>query len=162
MPRIAFVAACLASVLSGCAVGPDFKRPDPPAAEGYTREPLPQTTDTAAVAGGEAQRFVRGLDIPAQWWTLFRSEALNALVERSLEANPGVQSAQAALRVAEETYLAQRGALFPAVEASLSPTRQKVAESLTSPLNSGASIFNLHTAQLSVSYAPDVFGGIRR
>ncbi len=149
-------------VLAGCAVGPDFRRPDAPAVEGYTREPLPELTVGAAVPGGEAQRFVNGLDLPAQWWTLFRSEALNSLVEQALKANPGLQAAQAALRVAEETYLAQRGALFPAAEASFQPTRQRVADPLTSPLNSGASVFNLHTAQLTVGYAPDVFGGVRR
>ena len=160
--RHSLMASLAAIALCGCAVGPDFRRPDAPAVEGYTREPLPAATASVGVPGGEEQRFVRALDIPAQWWTLFRSDALNALVERSLKANPGVQAAQAALRVAEESWLAQRGALFPAAEASLSPTRQKVAEALTSPLNSGASVFNLHTAQLTIAYAPDVFGGIRR
>jgi NodT family efflux transporter outer membrane factor (OMF) lipoprotein len=108
------------------------------------------------------QHFVRDLDIPGQWWTLFRSPELDSLVQQALEANPGLQAAQAALRVAQENYLAQRGALFPTVDASLSTTRQKVAPVLSSPLNSDASIFNLHTAQLSIAYAPDVFGGVRR
>ena len=146
--------AIVLALLAGCAVGPDFKRPEPPALESYTPEPAP-------AAAGE-QRFAQGADIPAQWWTLFHSAPLNALVEQSLKANPGLQAAEAALRVAQETYLAQRAALFPSVEASFSPTRQKVPDALTSPLNSGASVFSLHTAQLTVSYAPDVFGGVRR
>jgi NodT family efflux transporter outer membrane factor (OMF) lipoprotein len=155
-------AVALALLMAGCAVGPDFRRPAPPPVEGYTPEPLPEQSISAETTGGAMQRFVRDMDIPAQWWTLFRSEALNSLVEQSLKANPNLQAARAALRVAEENYRAQRGAFFPSVQASFAPTRQKVAPALSSPLNSGASLFSLHTAQLSVSYAPDVFGGVRR
>ncbi|HLY51840.1 MAG TPA: TolC family protein, partial [Steroidobacteraceae bacterium] len=152
----------LTVLLAGCAVGPDFKRPAAPPVDRYTPEPLATESVAADTTGGAMQRFVTGMDIPAQWWTLFGSPGLNALVEQSIKANPNLQAAQAALRVAEETYLAQRGAFFPAVQANLTPTRQKVAPALSSPLNSGASIFSLHTAQLSVSYVPDVFGAVRR
>jgi NodT family efflux transporter outer membrane factor (OMF) lipoprotein len=154
--------AALCLILAGCAVGPDFQRPAPPSVERYTPEPLAGESAAAQTPGGAMQRFVQDMDIPGQWWTLFRSPELNSLVERSLTANPGLQAAQAALRVAQENYLAQRGALFPTVDASFSSTRQKVAPVLSSPLNSDASIFNLHTAQVSVAYAPDVFGGVRR
>src|SRR5581483_8913179 len=108
------------------------------------------------------QRFVRDLDIPGQWWTLYRSPALNSLVAQALRANPTLQSAQAALRVAEENHLASRGALFPSADASFSTTRQKSAPILSSPLNTPEPVFNLHTAQLSIAYVPDVFGGVRR
>ncbi len=158
--RLAFVLAL--GALAGCAVGPDFHRPEAPKTSGYTPEPLANPAGGGEVPGGGPQRFVQGMDIPAQWWHLFGSEPLNSLVERSLKANPNVQAAQAALRVAQETYLAQRGALLPSAEASFSPTRQRVADALSSPLNSGANVFSLHTAQLSIAYAPDVFGGIRR
>ncbi len=147
---------------AACAVGPDFHRPAAPDTPGYTPEPLADPAGGGAVPGGGSQRFVAGMDLPAQWWHLFGSEPLNALVERSLKANPNVQAAEAALRVAQETYLAQRGALFPALDANYSPSRQKIADAMSSPLNSGASVFSLHTAQLSVAYAPDVFGGVRR
>src|SRR5271166_5511238 len=68
-------------LIAGCAVGPNFQRPDTPETAGYTREPLPQQTVSADVAGGAAQHLVEGLDIPAQWWTIFHSPALNALIE---------------------------------------------------------------------------------
>jgi NodT family efflux transporter outer membrane factor (OMF) lipoprotein len=155
------VLAC-SVLIAGCAVGPDFRRPSPPAVDGYTPEPLAAESVAAETAGGAAQRFVRELDVPGQWWTLYRSPALNSLVEQALKANPTIQSAQAALRVAEENYLASRGALFPSADASFSSTRQKTAPVLSSPLNAPEPIFNLHTAQLSVAYAPDVFGGTRR
>jgi NodT family efflux transporter outer membrane factor (OMF) lipoprotein len=156
-------AALACSVLiAGCAVGPDFRRPSPPPVERYTPEPLSTESVAAQIPGGAMQRFVRDLDIPGQWWTLYRSPALNSLVAQALRANPTLQSAQAALRVAEENYLATRGALFPSADASFSTMRQKSAPILSSPLNTPEPVFNLHTAQLSIAYVPDVFGGVRR
>ncbi len=148
-------------VLASCAVGPDFLRPPAPDTRGYTREPLLQTV-AAATPGGEAQRFVDSLDIPGQWWTLFHSPPLNALVEQSLRANPNLQAAQAALRVAMEGVYAQRGAFFPALTGNFSGSRQRTAASLSPTPSSGAAFFNLYTAQVSISYAPDVWGLNRR
>jgi NodT family efflux transporter outer membrane factor (OMF) lipoprotein len=156
------VVLALAAVgASGCAVGPNFKRPTPPAVHGYLPEPLPARTESHE--DGDAQRFVDGMSIPAQWWTLFKSPALDTLIQQAFKNNPTVQGAQAALRVANENYYAQRGALLPAVQANYSFTRQKNATGTLAPtLTSGESIFNLHTAQVSVSYVLDVFGGVRR
>src|ERR1700739_2756676 len=69
------VALVIAPFLSGCAVGPDFKAPAAPDADRYTAEPIATRTSATDVAQGEAQRFLRGRDIPAEWWTLFRSPA---------------------------------------------------------------------------------------
>jgi NodT family efflux transporter outer membrane factor (OMF) lipoprotein len=150
-------------ITSGCAVGPNFKRPAPPAVQGYLPDPLPAHTESASVTGGDAQRFVDGMNIPAQWWTLFRSPALDDLIQQAFKNNPSVQAAQAALREANESYYAQRGALLPSVQAGYSFERQRNATGTLSPtLSSGESIFNLHTAQVSVSYVLDVFGGARR
>jgi NodT family efflux transporter outer membrane factor (OMF) lipoprotein len=157
------VAALAVTVLfSGCAVGPDFKRPEAPAVDGYLREPLPATTAAAGVAGGEEQKFVSDRDIPAQWWALFRSPPLNALIEEALKNNPSVQAAQASLRQAQELVYAQRGSYYPTVQASLASSRQRASATVSPPLNSAATLFNLHTAQVTVGYAPDVFGGLRR
>lgn len=161
--RGAILMALGAVAVAGCAVGPNFKRPAPPAVAGYLPEPLPSQTESASVAGGDAQRFVDGMDIPSQWWTLFKSPALNALIEQAFRNNPTVQGAQAALREANENYYAQRGALLPSVQAAYSFQRQRNATGTLAPtLTSGESIFNLHTAQVNVSYMLDVFGGIRR
>lgn len=155
--------AVLALLLAGCTVGPDFRQPVPPAVAGYAPGPLPNATADAAAASGGAQRFRVGQDIPAQWWTLFRSPALNALVARALRDNPDLEAAQAALRAAREVVHAQAGASFPTVQAGLTPQRQKNALGNLAPaLSSGDAIYNLYTAQVSVSYLPDVFGGNRR
>ena len=152
-----------AVLLAGCAVGPNFKQPAAPSVQGYLPEPLSQQTESAPGQGGDAQRFVAGMDVPSQWWTLFQSPELNALLQQAFKNNPTVQGAQAALREANENYYAQRGSLLPSVGANYSFTRQRNATGTLAPtLTSGQEIFNLHTAQVNVSYVLDVFGGVRR
>jgi len=53
-------------MLTACAVGPDFARPAAPEVPGYTPEPLAKETAATDVKGGEAQRFIEGLDLPGQ------------------------------------------------------------------------------------------------
>jgi NodT family efflux transporter outer membrane factor (OMF) lipoprotein len=146
----------------GCAVGPDFKKPAPPEASGYTTAPLSTTSSTANVSGGEAQRFVEGQDIPGEWWTVFHSKPLSDLIERSLKANPDVKAAQAALLAARECVLAQKGAYYPSAAAGFSASRQKTSEELAPVPNANDFYYNLYTPQVTVSYVPDVFGLNRR
>ena len=117
-PGAVITLAALA-LLSGCAVGPDFHRPAPLTVSGYTRESLSPQTASAEVPGGEAQRFRHDQDVVEQWWTLFQSPALNAVVEQALQANPTIVSAQAALRQARALVDAQRGFFYPTVQGSL-------------------------------------------
>jgi NodT family efflux transporter outer membrane factor (OMF) lipoprotein len=148
-------------LLSACAVGPDFKVPLAPAAAGYTPEAHPAATASVDVAGGEAQRFEAGRDIPGEWWTVFHSKEINGLIDQALQANPNLQAAQAALWQAKENLYAQRGKLFPTLSANGSATREQF-----SPAEFGESgspfIFNLFEATVNVSYAPDIWGGQRR
>jgi NodT family efflux transporter outer membrane factor (OMF) lipoprotein len=161
--RFSMAAAVAAAALaSGCAVGPDFQTPAPPDVDRYTREPLSPRTDSTRDALGAAQHFVPGRDIPGDWWTLYRSRGLNALVEQSLSANPNLQSTLAALRAANEATRAQQGKFFPTVQANFSPTRQQTAQSIAPVLASGDNPFNLYTAQLLVSYTFDIWGQNRR
>jgi len=152
-----------ASLVVGCAVGPDFTRPDPPQVDRYTRQPLTTRTTSADVAGGESQRFVQEMDIPGKWWTLFRSRGLNALIDRSLKANPTLDSAMAALRQASENVHAQEGKYFPLIQANYTPMREQIAQSVVGnePIP-GVSTFNLHTAQGLISYTFDLWGLNRR
>jgi NodT family efflux transporter outer membrane factor (OMF) lipoprotein len=157
------LSAGLLAALAGCAVGPNFKRPAAPAATGFGSAPVQGETAAAQSGGGGAQRFVAGMNIPSQWWTLFQSQDLNHLVEQALKGNPDVGAAQAALRQAHELYLAQRTSFFPVVQGSFGGDRSKFpTETLTSPTVASNSTYSLYTAQLTLSYTPDVFGGIRR
>ena len=154
-------AAAVLALIAGCAVGPDFKRPAAPDAQGYTPEPLPAETASSDVAAGEAQRFVQDQDIPGQWWALFHSPPLSTLIDQALKANPTLQAAQAALRQARENLYAGEGEFYPQVNGSFSHSRQKFAGA-TFGQAGFSPIFSLNTAEVSVSYTLDVFGGIRR
>jgi len=146
----------LAAAAGGCAVGPDFKSPGAPAnAPGFTRDAL---TGTASTTGAAEQHFDTATQIQQEWWTAFGSPALNDLVRRSLAQNPTITSAEATLRQVHENTAAQFDTYFPVIQANYSPTRQNTSATLSSPLNNPQSPYTLHTAQLSVSYAPDVFG----
>jgi NodT family efflux transporter outer membrane factor (OMF) lipoprotein len=149
-------------VLASCAVGPDFRVPAAPEITRYTVEPLAtQTTSTDALDGAR-QHFIEGRDIPQEWWALFKSPSLNALIERALKNNPTLQSAIATLRASKEAVYAQQGKFFPVVDANFNPTRQQTAASLMPIPASGATIYDLYTAQVSVAYTFDVWGANRR
>jgi NodT family efflux transporter outer membrane factor (OMF) lipoprotein len=156
-PRATILAAgaVMATMLGGCAVGPDFHRPAPPDATSYGAG--------RASAHDAAQAYVQGLDIPGQWWTLFHAPALNDLIRRALQGNPTLDAAQAALRQARELVFAQQGNYFPSLSATFEPSRNKTAtRSVSFASANGNPYYTLITAQLAVSYTPDVFGGQRR
>ncbi len=135
------------ALLSGCTMGPDFHRPAAPAVDAYV----------------PAQPVATGLDPSQQWWTAFQSSMVDELVRQAIAANPNLEAAEAALRAAQENVAAQRGSLFPSLSGTASATRQQDANGTLSPtLSSGASIFNLRTAELDVSYSLDLFGQNRR
>ena len=157
-----YTIAVLIVLLTACTVGPDFVRPAAPEVRRYTQTPLTPTASAPDVADGQSQRFIDGQDIPGGWWELFGSPALNGLVERALKANPDLKAAGAALTVAHENMLAQRGAYFPVVSATLAASRSKTSAELAPTPSSGALLFNLFTPEVSVSFLPDVFGLNRR
>ena len=107
--------------------------------------------------------FEHGADLPSQWWTLYRSDALDALVKSAIADNPTLASAEAALRVAQENLTAGRGELlYPAVNGNAAVTREKISGSTLGAPGLGTSLFTLYNANVGVSYALDVFGGARR
>jgi len=147
---------------TGCVVGPKFKKPPAPDVSGYTPAPITTTSATPNVLGGEAQTLVEKRDIPGDWWTLFHSKPLNDLIERALKTNPDLKAAQAALLVARENVLAQRGAYYPSVSGSFSATRAKTSNELSPVPNASVFEYSLFTPDVSVSFVPDVFGLNRR
>jgi NodT family efflux transporter outer membrane factor (OMF) lipoprotein len=154
------LAVCVA--LSGCAVGPDYKRPAAPSAGAYVRD-LPASTVAARDPAGAAQVFAAGMEVPARWWALLGSPAIDALVEAALKANPTLPAAEAALRQAEAAVRAQRAFYYPQVGANLAPVRQRAPTgTLASGAAGGDTIYNVVTAQLTVGYTADVFGLNRR
>jgi NodT family efflux transporter outer membrane factor (OMF) lipoprotein len=148
----------LCCCIIGCAVGPDFVRPKSPSVERYTHGAEPTTTISA---DGQVQRFEKGAWIAADWWGLFNSPKINAVVKEALANNQTLQAAQASLRQSQENLRAGYGVFFPQFDASFSAARQKF-----SPARFGSSspstLFNLFTLGTTVNYTLDVFGRDRR
>src|SRR5580704_1032640 len=149
-------------LLSGCAVGPGFKVPAAPEVDRYTKEPLTPRTSSTDAPTGLSQHFAPSRDIPQEWWVLFKSPALNALIKQSIDKNPTLQSALATLRASKEAVYAQQGKFLPFVQANFNPTRNRTSAALAPVPSSNASVYNLYTAQVAVSYTFDVWGLNRR
>ncbi|TLG77721.1 efflux transporter outer membrane subunit [Methylocystis sp. B8] len=173
--------AGLAAALSGCLVGPDFVQPPAPEAPHFTPE--------KTASPGLGQHFAEGRDIPEDWWTLFRSKPLDTLVREALDRNPSLEAAEGGIRIAYFTAEAQRGVLLPqvgilanesqnlqsnnralgAINQSLfnqffpSPYNIVTGQATPSPatVNPNAP-YGLFLKQLSISYAPDIWGLNRR
>jgi outer membrane protein TolC len=134
LPRAAAILS--AAILSACAVGPNFKRPAAPTVSDYTSPPLGGTTATPNTGAGEAQRFLKGSDVTGDWWTLYHSQPLDELIAQSLTANPDLGAARAALSVARENVLSQRGAYYPSLSAGFSASRQRQSGQIAPAPNS--------------------------
>ncbi|HEY6455529.1 MAG TPA: efflux transporter outer membrane subunit [Steroidobacteraceae bacterium] len=145
------IISCVAALaLSACAVGPNFK-------------PAPSVATDRYMATDAQQSFVGGADVPYEWWAIYGNAALNDVVDSALRGSQTVKAAQAALRQANELVKVQRATLFPGLQAAYSPSRQRNAVGTLAPtLASSQPLFTLQTAQVSVSYMLDVFGGSRR
>jgi len=153
-------------LLSSCAVGPDYERPDVLKDSGVKDdsfqvkltlvESLPEP-----VALGETQRFV-GHSVQAEWWRSFESEKLNQLVERALQSSPTLQAAEAKLEQAKQTYEAQAGSsLYPQVSLDAGGSRQRVNKAAFG-LTNDSSTYTLYNAGLNLGYNFDLFGSNRR
>lgn len=177
MPFARILVLIAVALLAACAVGPNYRRPSLAPASRYTPVPSPAATAAASGPAGDAQSFNVEERVSAQWWTLFHSSALNALIAQAFAHNPSIDAAVAALRQAQENVYAQRGFFFPTVQANYSAQRTKIAGNVASantPIYeaNGAVVqpsapaepvtYNFHTAELTVGFTPDVFGLNRR
>ena len=161
MTRAVLAGVGIAMIAAGCAAGPDFRVPAPPAVGGYVAAALPAKTASAGSAGGVAQRLDFGRDLPGEWWTLFGSTKLDALIMQAMANYPSIAAQQAALRAAREDMRAGRGVLFPQTQGSFNGQRAQVSGASIAPGFPGF-ITNVFQADVGVSYTFDIFGGERR
>lgn len=166
-PRLS-LALGAAALLAGCAVGPDFVAPPAPDNARYGAAPSPSTTTSApasvSMRHGQAQQLVDGADVPAQWWSLFGSPALDSAIRTALANSPTLAQAQASLERAQHDYAAAAGvAQWPAIDARLDAARQQVnIESMGITAFPSPPPFTLYGASVRVSYVLDLFGAQRR
>lgn len=148
----------LCAGLASCAVGPDFVRPEPPATDHYVRGADPTATPAA---DGQAQRLERGAQVVGNWWTLFGSAQLDAVVKEATRENQTLKAALASLRTSQSNLRAGYGVFFPQLDLHAGAERER-ATLVAFGENLPAPVFNLFTLSGTISYALDVFGGQRR
>jgi NodT family efflux transporter outer membrane factor (OMF) lipoprotein len=149
------------ATLAGCA-GEPVRPPEIPATDRYTTTDLPAQA-AVDVHGGGAQTFEAGMDVPAQWWTLFQSPALDALVRQAIEASPTLAQARARLTQAQEDASAFRGGTqLPRVDANLAAYKVDLEpDSIGAPNLPVDMPLNLYLATIGVSYTFAIVGANR-
>lgn len=161
-PARAMAILTLVASIAGCAAGPDFERPAPPATTQYTTTPVPLQTESAPGRFGAAQRILSGAHVEAEWWRSFESHRLDALIETAFEASPTLAAARATLRQAQELEAARTGSTrYPQMDAGVGARRQRLSPS-TLGLVGEPREFSLYDAGVGVHYEFDLVGGNRR
>ncbi len=171
-----FFARCLAvsyALVStqGCAVGPDYQRPqiDTPAAWTRGADATAQTPSASSTADATASA-------PAQrdWWLGFGDDQLVALVERAVRATPKARQAAARVREARALRAVAAGSLWPRLDAAASYSNSRMSEhgfleGLANSLGGGqpGAVFpgqgiNLYQTGFDAQWELDLFGHVRR
>ncbi|MDB5970503.1 MAG: outer rane efflux protein NodT family [Hydrocarboniphaga sp.] len=154
-------AAALVVLAAGCAVGPDYQRPDSAASASFK-----EAEGWSAAAPSDAVH--RG-----DWWSLFQDPQLDELAKQVAVSNQNIAAAQAAYAQARALVREQRAGLFPTIDLNGSGTRSDsgggssriVTDSSTGEttlISSGSSISNSYQASIGASWEPDVWGRLRR
>ncbi|MGF6853051.1 NodT family efflux transporter outer membrane factor (OMF) lipoprotein [Paraburkholderia sp. CI3] len=155
--KTSVMAVAVAIALTACTFGPNGAPPAMPSPVHYGAEAQPAKT---VAAGGVAQQFDIGAVAVPQWWRLYRSDALSALVEEGLRNSPTLGAAQRTLAAAQQELRAQVGAsTLPSIDAAAQVDRGR------SPLVPGIGPsevrYNFFAGQVLASYTFDLFGATR-
>ncbi|HEY7942918.1 MAG TPA: efflux transporter outer membrane subunit [Casimicrobiaceae bacterium] len=152
----------MALTVAACAVGPDFERPDATAADRYTANgEMAQASPPSAATPEPRQHITLGGKASADWWTLFQSERLDAVVQQALVGSPTLVAASATLAQAQVLVAAQAGTLYPQLALSGGVGRQKYGAQFLGP-SGPVPPFTYFAVGPSVTYALDYTGGAAR
>lgn len=142
------LAAALA--LGGCAIGPEYQRPDPRMPAGF-----PETRADAANQPAEAV-------VAADWWTLFDDTELSELVGATLQNNSDLALAAARIEEAAAVLAETNSAYLPEVDLGASSARSRISTLNAQPIFSGQPIISTsHRLALSTSFELDFWGKIK-
>jgi multidrug efflux system outer membrane protein len=135
-------ALLLTLALSGCAVGPDYRRPD---------VEVPRAWRLGAAEGEDISNVA--------WWDQFQDPVLSELVRTALANNQDLKIAAANVEQAFAQYGITRSAQFPQVSAGADATRQRSSTTTNIPFGGTFNDFQLN---LSATFELDVWGKLRR
>lgn len=139
--------ALLLGALAGCAVGPDYQRPDAPVGEHFREARVEGAWKTAQPADLQAR---------GAWWAAFNDGVLDELMRGLNTQNFSVQQAEARVRQAQAALSNARSGLFPQVNGTAASTRRGSGSGQTSQ---SGSTYDLNA---NVSWEVDLWGRIRR
>jgi NodT family efflux transporter outer membrane factor (OMF) lipoprotein len=142
-------AVILLAALCGCAVGPDYKRPDVEVGAAY-RE-----------AAGWKPAQPRDETSRGKWWEVFGDPQLNALIEQVEISNQNVLFAEARFRQARALVASSRSAFFPTLDADVSVIRSRSPTGVIGGTTAGRTITN-RSASVSTGWEADLWGRLRR
>jgi NodT family efflux transporter outer membrane factor (OMF) lipoprotein len=158
-PKFApLAAAVVTSLFAGCAVGPDFTRPEPPHAEQYV---VPKTVASTDASVADRQELLLGQSPANEWWHFFHSPALDQIVERALANNRRLSVEQWSLAQSQELVSARAGGRWPQVDATAGVGRQKYGAQFLGPLPKPPP-FTYFSIGATVSYSLDLAGNLTR
>ena len=133
------------ALLGACTVGPEFKSPPAPAVASYG--PGTETPQT---------RFDLGASVAPDWWNVFGSAQLDALIRQCVVGNQSLAGAAASLEQAQELANAATGNRYPQVSLSAGALRQQYGAQFLGPFNLPA--FTAFGVGPSVRYVLDYDG----
>ncbi len=145
--------AALATALSGCLVGPNYKQPT-----------VASTPTFKELEGWKSAAPSDALD-RGDWWTLFNDPVLNDLEAKVAVSNQNLAAAEAAYRNAHAMVAENRAALFPTVDldANASDSGGKGATSGGSGTGtSHGGTIQRYQVTVGATWAPDIWGKVRR
>jgi NodT family efflux transporter outer membrane factor (OMF) lipoprotein len=138
---LGFSTACVCSVLTACAIGPDYKRPEMDTALKYKEEGAWKPTEPA-------DALSRG-----PWWQIFNDPVLNSLEERLTVSNETLKADAANVEQARALVAEARAGYWPTVSAGVSRTHAR--QGRPSP-------YNYNSANGQVDWPLDIWGQVRR
>ena len=156
--RAHFLALPLVALATACTLGPDWLRPAAPDEKTYTQQ-------GKAEQGTNDQHIALGQKIAGDWWTLYRSDPMNQVLDQAMAGNRSLASAEATLVAAQEAVNQAHGGLFPQIDASGGAPRQHIngAQFGLNHLPPGFPPYsNMFRVGATVSYAVDIWGATRR
>lgn len=142
--------------LSGCTVGPNYRRPAAPVSEQYDQ----QAEKKLSAAGGPigAQRISLGQKINGDWWSAFDSAKLDQVMRQAIDGNFDLAAADATIAQANEAVIGARGGLYPQIDYAAELGRQRAdAGGLLKPATA-----SFYAVGPVANFDFDVFGGTKR
>lgn len=147
---ILFALVGVLTLLTGCAVGPDYIKP---------------TAETpAAYKENEGWKAAEPRDnvIKGAWWEVYNDPQLNALEVKVSVSNQNIAAAAAQFRQATALVQASRAGLFPVVGATVTHSRSSTATGGSGSLSRSRSTTSDFLLTGLVTWEVDVWGKIRR